>query len=54
MFWTKVVDKIKHALFFQYIFLTKERMWEKVGRPTQATDDDIILDRKDSLCMQDN
>ena len=29
MFWTKVVDKIKHALFFQYIFFNER---ENVGK----------------------
>ena len=41
-------------IFFYENLTFYEVMWEKVVRHRQATDDDIILDGKDPLCMPDN
>jgi hypothetical protein len=58
MFQKKVVEKLKHIFYVQYIFFQKScRLWdsvEKYGTARQATQDNIMLHRNNALCTTDD
>jgi hypothetical protein len=58
MFQTNIPERIKTEILCAFYFFRKScRLWgnvEKYGVARQATDDNIMLRRKDAICLPDD
>jgi hypothetical protein len=58
MFQTYVIEEIKTHFMFNTFFPENpsvyELMWKNVGQPDRSHRTNIMLRRKDALCMPDN